>query len=216
MFQPMARRLREATRALHIEVERSALMHRLLSGRLPRADYVALLRSLQVMYVALEQGLAQHASHPRLAPLLQTGLPRSAALLHDIAQLQGSAGHDGGAPAAAARAYADHLHDLARHDPGLLGAHAYVRYLGDLSGGQAVARVVTRSLNLAPGEAVSFYDFGPPEQVARMAARLRAGLDRVAEAPAVADAFVAEACAAFERHRTLFDELQRGAAPSLA
>ena len=37
-------------------------------------------------------------------------------------------------------------------------AHAYVRYLGDLSGGRIVGRILARSPGLGP-EALSFYDF---------------------------------------------------------
>ncbi|MCK7500861.1 MAG: biliverdin-producing heme oxygenase [Comamonadaceae bacterium] len=39
-------------------------------------------------------------------------------------------------------AYVARLRWLDRHDPGRLLAHAYVRYLGDLSGGQVVQRIV--------------------------------------------------------------------------
>lgn len=216
MYLPLAARLRAATQPLHTEVERTGLMRRLLGGRMGRQDYAVLLRNLQAIYAAMEAGLQAHAGHPQLAPLMQPGLMRGDALAGDLAQLQGDAAADAAEPVPAARDYAQHLRTLAQTDPGLLAAHAYVRYLGDLSGGQAVARVVTRSLGLAAGEAVAFYAFGPPDQVARMAGGLRAGLDRIATSEAMADALVDEACAAFARHRALFDELERGAEPAEA
>jgi heme oxygenase len=56
---------------------------------------------------------------------------------------------------------------------------------------------------------VSFYDFGPPEQVAAVAGAFRDGLDRIAPDEAAAQLLVDEACAAFARHRELFEQLER-------
>ncbi|TYJ59112.1 hypothetical protein B9479_000101 [Cryptococcus floricola] len=58
-------------------------------------------------------------------------------------------------------AYVDHLRTLSESPvtaPGLL-AHAYVRYLGDLSGGQFIGARVKRSYGLKGDEGTSFYQF---------------------------------------------------------
>lgn len=202
-------RLRHATQATHTALERGVLMQRLLRGQLARADYVGLLRSLQPIYAALEAGLAHEARHPVLAVLPLAGLARAGALAHDLCALHGDDWERALAPAAAAQDYAAHLVQLARARPALLAAHAYVRYLGDLNGGQALARVVTRGLGLAPGQGVAFYDFGPDVTVQARVAAFREGLDRCAPGEAVAQAIVDEAVAGFGRHRRLFDELAR-------
>lgn len=45
-------------------------------------------------------------------------------------------------------------------DPSLLLAHSYVRYLGDLSGGQVIRRRVTKAYGLDEnGRGTQFYDF---------------------------------------------------------
>ena len=88
----------------------------------------------------------------------------------------------------------------------MFAAHAYVRYLGDLSGGQMLARIVANSLCLAPNQGVSFYDFGSTENVKRLAQEFRAGLDLLADEES-AQTVVDEACAAFARHRDLFEQL---------
>lgn len=46
-------------------------------------------------------------------------------------------------------------------DPSALLAHSYVRYLGDLSGGQFIRRVVAKAYGLdeASGLGVEFYEF---------------------------------------------------------
>lgn len=209
MTVPLAERLRTATRELHRSVERAGLMPALLRGQLPRADYLLLLRNLHALYEALESGLARHADHPQLAPLQLPALARAGALAADLDALHGA----GWAPAlplcAATRAYVDRLRLLADHRPPLLAAHAYVRYLGDLNGGQVLARLVGQGLQLAPGQGVAFYDFGAAEQVAACSRAFRAGLDGIAPDEAAAQALVDEACDAFVRHRELFEQLQR-------
>jgi heme oxygenase (biliverdin-producing, ferredoxin) len=47
------------------------------------------------------------------------------------------------------RAYRDRVAELAGRAPLLLAAHAYVRYLGDLSGGRMLGRAMRRSLGVS-------------------------------------------------------------------
>ncbi len=203
----LAARLRRATRALHTEVERSAPMQQLLRSRMQRADYCRLLRSLHVVYTALEEGLARQAAHPVLAALPLSGLARAGALAEDLGLLHGPGWAQALPPVPEALAYAAHLRRLADDAPGRLAAHAYVRYLGDLNGGQALARIVGRSLGLAPGQGVAFYDFGGLAVMQPAIAAFHRGLDACALDEATAQAIVDEAVAGFERHRRLFDEL---------
>jgi heme oxygenase (biliverdin-producing, ferredoxin) len=203
---PLAERLRAATRELHVEVEHAGLMRLLLRGELPRAGYCLLLRNLHAIYAALEPALQRHAGHPQIRPWLHPALARGARLERDLAALHG-ADWDAIPCMPAASRYAGHLQGLADAQPGRLAAHAYVRYLGDLSGGQALARIVSRSL--ATDDALAFYDFGGRDAVGRLAAAFRDGLDRVAPDEVAAGAIIDEARAAFVRHRELFDELER-------
>ncbi len=206
MQPPLTASLREATRALHIEVERAGVMRLLLRGQLGRADYCALLRNLHAIYDALEAGIQTSRNHAGLARLGCTPMFRSAALANDLTLLHGANWAAELTLVPAAVAYAQHL---AMHgsNPMLLAAHAYVRYLGDLSGGQMLARVVAKSLLLAPGEGVRFYDMGSVDDVARLASEFRAGLNLLVDTEASAQKVVDEACAAFVRHRELFEQL---------
>ena len=203
----IAVRLRAATHALHTEVERAGVMRLLLRGQLERSGYCRLLRNLHAVYAALEEGLSQHASDPGLAVLRCEPLFRSEALREDLNFLHGADWADSIALTSAASQYVRHLHVLATRAPLLLGAHAYVRYLGDLSGGQMLTRVVTKSLGLQPNQGVHFYDFGNAEEAAKLAGKFRSGLDLMTDNEANAQAIVDEACAAFARHQTLFEEL---------
>ena len=91
--------------------------------------------------------------------------------------------------------------------PERLVAHAYVRYLGDLSGGQMLLRVVASGLQLPLGEGVRFYDFGSAETVALLSRDFRRSLDQLADDEDLARALVDEAVDAFARHRRLFEQL---------
>ena len=69
---------------------------------------------------------------------------------------------------------------LSRDEPALLVSHAYVRYLGDLNGGQVLQRVVTGNAGLGSGIGTRFYEFGSQRRGAGPCAALprRAGGDR--------------------------------------
>lgn len=66
-------------------------------------------------------------------------------------------------PPPAVLAYVGRIQALANSDdPSRLLAHSYVRYLGDLSGGQSIKRVLAKAYGLdetATGEGLSFFAF---------------------------------------------------------
>lgn len=209
MPTPLAERLKTATKQLHRTAERSGVMAAMLRGELGRGAYVALLRNLAAIYDTLEPALAHHATHPALRPLHDPALARAGALHADLTRLHGPGWADEVPVEPAAAAYAARLADLAARKPALLVAHAYVRYLGDLSGGQMLGPMVERQFGLAPGEATAFYRFGPPAQPGELKQAFRAALDALPLQPGEDDAIVAEACDAFGRHVRLFVELQQ-------
>jgi heme oxygenase len=205
-----ADRLRTATAALHAAAERAGIMRALLGGRLGQGAYCGLLRNLYEIYAALETALDRHAAHPRLVPLMLPGLARRMALAADLRALHGERWPVEIGTAAATARYVERLRELEASRPGLLVAHAYVRYLGDLSGGQILRRIVAESLRLERGNGTAFYDFG--DEAGALAERFRAGLDAIGPAEPEAGDILAEAERAFALHITLFDEL--AAAPS--
>lgn len=212
MNMGLAQRLREGTRALHTRAEQAGVMPELLRGSLPAATFWRLQRSLLSVYESLERGLARHAAHPQLAPLALAGLPRTASLHDDLQALAGPGWQQALPVCPAAQAYAERLAELADHQAPLLAAHAYVRYLGDLAGGQALRRVVQRAYGLPDGVGTRFFDFGPADRVARLGQQFRQALDALPLDDAGRQALVTEACWAFEQHVRLFDEL--AAAPA--
>ncbi|MFO1323582.1 MAG: biliverdin-producing heme oxygenase [Burkholderiales bacterium] len=206
--EALTARLRSATRPLHAAAERAGLMGALLAGRADRAGYASLLRNLHALYAALERALRAHDRSPLVGPLAMPALSRTDALRTDLDAV-GGAGWSEMPIVPAMCEYVAHVDALARREPARLGAHAYVRYLGDLNGGQALREVVQRALPIEGGRGLAFYDFGPPQAVDDLAHRFRRALDALPLSAVQADAFVAEAKGAFERHIRVFEELAR-------
>lgn len=201
----LAARLKEETRQLHAWAERSGVMADLLHGRLGLDGYCELLRHLQAIYAALEAGLDRHLQDPRL---WRAELRRLAALDQDLDRLHPDVWRTDKPLKPAAVAYVARLQALAQTAPQRLLAHAYVRYLGDLYGGQMLARLIRQRFGLQGNEGTAFYAFGEPAQVETLKRDFRAGLDALDLTPTQADDFVAEACEAFRLHARLFEELQ--------
>ena len=200
-------RLKDATRELHQVAEHAGGMSALLRGRVDRAQYCLLLRNLHALYAALEAALDRHAAMPQVAPLRVPVLYRTAALAADLRELHGDDWNE--LPVAAAmQSYVARLEQIARAQPPLLAAHAYVRYMGDLSGGQILRDVVRRALDLQDGAGIAFYTFagGDGREIKE---GFRAALDALPVDEVIAQAIVAEARDAFARHVALFEELHR-------
>lgn len=198
-------RLREATRTLHAQAERSGLMATLLRGGIGRPAYCTLLRNLHAIYAVLEQS--------NDAVLVDPALHRAEALAQDLDHLHGPGWREQLPLAAATRAYVERLLALARSGSRALAAHAYVRYLGDLHGGQVLRGLVRRGLGLdaqgTPG--TRFYDFGDAASVQGLRAEFRRRLAALPLAAGEQQAVVDEARWAFAQHARMFEELQAAA-----
>jgi heme oxygenase len=99
-----------------------------------------------------------------------------------------------------------YLRELTRTDPARLLAHAWLRYLGDLNGGQIIGRIVRDSLGL-PVDAAQFYEFPLLADPMAAAAEWRVALDAAPLTPPMHDAIIDEACDGFLRHIRLFASL---------
>lgn len=203
-------------------------MSALLAGRASRRAYLHLLHNLLPIYAALEPLLDSHRQHAWLRGVWSPGQARLPALQRDMAAFE----CDVTLPAPvlpASLAYAERLQGLFAqnavdsaadgcdpHDTSAarLLAHAYVRCLGDLSGGQVLRRVVAQRMGLSAAAGTDFYDFGAPDQVAALLQRWHRGLASLPAEGALADAAVAEACWSFEQHIRLFDQLAAFSLPN--
>ncbi len=169
--------LREATQALHVETERSGVIGQLLRGGGTREAYALLLRNLLPAYRAMEGGLVRHANTPALRAVVRRELFRTAPLESDIEQLAGSSWRERLPLLPAGERYAERVSAAAAKGGGRLIAHAYLRYLGDLSGGQIMKRLLARSLGLK-ADALAFYDFPAIADLPSFKSEYREAIDR--------------------------------------
>lgn len=202
----LAQRLRDETRDLHTVAERSGIMRPLLRGTLAPGDYGLLLRNLHDIYVAMECGLNAHRGLPALAPFAHAGLARAPRIAYDLDVIVGPGWHEV-LVAPTTQQYASRLGVISVSNPVLLLAHAYVRYLGDLSGGQQIARCIRRVLPADMTGATAFYEFPDLADLEAFKHGVRAALDAVELPEDVLDGVAAEARWSFHAHAALFNEL---------
>ncbi|EUC63323.1 heme oxygenase [Rhizoctonia solani AG-3 Rhs1AP] len=167
---------KSSTTRAHNAVHHSELAGKLLRGELPKDEYIYFMMLLWRVYNAIEEGLETHSTNPALAPTYRPALlSRTSRLSADIAYLLDTT-EDAwqstplyrslvSAPPKGLRDYVSHLEGLTvskdSTDNARLLAHAYVRYLGDLSGGQSIRNRMAKAYDLpGTGAGASFYDFG--------------------------------------------------------
>ncbi len=89
----------------------------------------------------------------------------------------------------------------------LFVAHHYTRYLGDLSGGQAIGRILARTYELDRPEGVRFYDFPAIPKPKPYKDGYRARLDALPLDEDEKAVVLAEVKATFDLNGALFAEL---------
>ncbi|KRC54979.1 MULTISPECIES: heme oxygenase (biliverdin-producing) [unclassified Nocardioides] len=197
--------MREGSRAEHEAAEGSTFMAELLDGRLNATAYADLLLRLRRVYAALETTLTEQSADPLVAAVHDAALERLAAIDADLAHwAPGIDPETIDSPAAAA--YVDRIRAGATWG-GLLLAHHYTRYLGDLSGGQVIGRVLQRTFDLPEGEGVAFYDFPGIPKPKPYKDAYRARLDALGLSEADVERVVDEVKVVFGLNQGLFDEL---------
>uniref|UniRef100_A0A3Q0SUJ7 heme oxygenase (biliverdin-producing) n=1 Tax=Amphilophus citrinellus TaxID=61819 RepID=A0A3Q0SUJ7_AMPCI len=129
-------------------------------GQITLVQYKVLLCSLYEIYKALEEELDRNASHPAVAPIyFPQELARVESLERDLEHFWGSEWRKKVIVPAATQRYGQRLRKIGRENPELLVAHAYTRYLGDLSGGQVLGKITQKSLGLISKDGLSFFQF---------------------------------------------------------
>lgn len=210
--EPLSKSLKAGTKTVHRAAENVHFVRDFLSGAVPKSSYIEFLFALHPVYDALECALDSLPLKLRHADFAV--LRRAQTLMADLRyylNLSNSEALPIMPPSLAAQQYIQHLQDLAKHRPLMLLAHAYTRYLGDLSGGQILARAAAKAYGLpTDGRGASFYRFegiGESAQDLKAFKRsYRASLDELRLGAEEADALVEEANVAFLMNMSLFEE----------
>ena len=199
--------LRTGTLTEHREAEESPFMRDLMEGRADLGAYAALAGQLTFIYAELES-LADvaAAADPTVAPFLDPRLARSARLAGDLDELVGEGWRERTSPGRTATAYVVRLREVTETWPTGFVAHHYLRYLGDVSGGQVVRTMLQRHYG-APDTAVTFYDFSDLGDIVGFKRSYRVLLDTAPWDAPTQERLVRETAMAYRLNRMLFDEL---------
>ena len=204
--EPLSTLLRSGSQQEHREAESSSFMSELVAGRVNAAGYARYLGSLRRVYAALEQ-VGEELRHDEVAgPVVDPALERLAAIDADLVAWGSSPEAAEAIDSPATDAYVDRVL-ASRAWGGLFVAHHYTRYLGDLSGGQVIGRVLTREHDLEPGEGVAFYRFEQIPKPKPYKDRYRAALDALPLTDAERARVLDEVRAVFALNGDLFTEL---------
>lgn len=201
------------TKALHTEAERSGIVVDILKGEASREDYILFLRNLLPAYRELEAGLERHAGSRVLGELANYRLGRANAIEADLEALDGPGWASRVPLLPAAEAYAAKIADAASGDGSRLIAHAYTRYLGDLNGGQILARLLTKALGLKPNE-LSFYDFSNVADPETLKTDYRLSIDRAGDTASDIPGVIEEGALAFSLNIALAEAVQQASGAS--
>ncbi len=141
--------LKELTHERHKNAERQEFVKVMFSGNIHPEFYATFLANQHPVYEYLELHAMLHS--------LLLGMPeeirRAPAIVNDLEELWTKRERPTILPVV--NEYLDHITKLSNSDPQKLMAHVYVRHMGDLAGGQMIAKRV-------PGSG-TFYQFNNPD-----------------------------------------------------
>jgi heme oxygenase len=207
----LASLLRSETSGAHERAEESRFVTELMEGGSCRGAYAMLVTQHLAIYRAMEGVLHRfYRDDPLVGPFLDPRLDRTEALEADLSALVGlpvvETVGDRLDVLPATQAYVEVLEQ--RHTPEVMLANHYVRYLGDLSGGQIVAAHIRRRYDLA-GECLNFYQFDAIEDRNAYKAAYRDRLDGLEVSATQQRAIVDAAVESFDLNRAVFVDLAR-------
>lgn len=201
--------MRDGSRTEHTDAETSTFISALMGGRVNADGYATYLGRLHPVYAALESVGSQLADSPELVGIVDPALARLDALDADLAFWGGRPATTSESPAVAA--YVARILATLAEPPRYL-AHHYTRYLGDLSGGQAIGRLLARHFDLDGSAGLAFYDFSAVGKPKPYKDAYRARLDAAPLSGPQREEVVEEVRRAFALNQGIFDELSAGLA----
>ena len=201
--------LRSRTLSAHERAETAPFVRQLLGGALPLSAYTALVAQNHAIYSALETVAERWRGDRVGGAFVLDELTRVPHLEADLRQLLGdqwaTRAQDLLVPATGR--YVARLHDVAGAWPYAFVAHHYVRYLGDLSGGQIIRTNLARVYGADGRRSTGFYNFTEIDKIKPFRDRYRILLDQAPLPTEQQRLVVAEAVVAFELNHAVFVDL---------
>lgn len=208
---PFSAVLRERSSGAHSSSEHAGFMSELINGEGTREDYVALVAQHWFIYSALEDAAERMRRDPVAATFISDKLTRLPALEADLAFLLGEDWRDRIAPLPTTERYVARIRAVGSTWAGGFVAHHYTRYLGDLSGGLFIGRLMQRRFGFDTN-GIGFYLFGDIADPKAFKEVYRKQLDAAPWDAAEQERVVAEVLLAYRFNTELFEDLARAKA----
>ncbi|CAL8304059.1 unnamed protein product [Merluccius merluccius] len=201
--------LAAGTKEVHEKAENTQFVKDFLRGQIRKELFKLGAVALYYTYTAMEEEIERNKEHPYFAPLyFPQELHRHEALGRDLEYFYGPSWQSDISCSPATQLYVDRIHQIGEEDPVLLVAHAYTRYMGDLSGGQVLKKVAQRALKLPPtGEGLEFYQFEAVHSPKAFKQLYRSRMNELEVDMETKKKIVAEAVKAFQFNMEVFNEL---------
>nr|YP_010198806.1 heme oxygenase [Gracilaria tikvahiae]UAD88039.1 heme oxygenase [Gracilaria tikvahiae]UAD88242.1 heme oxygenase [Gracilaria tikvahiae] len=207
MSTNLAQQLREGTTKAHSMAENVSFVKSFLGGVVDKKSYRRLVANLFFVYTALEEEIEKNKNHLVIQSIYFPELNRTLSLQQDLEYYYGSNWQEQVCPSLATKIYVDRIRNISINQPELLIAHAYTRYMGDLSGGQILKRIAQTAMNLSSNEGTAFYDFHNIKDDKRFKVIYRQALDDAPIDQIQIEQIIAEANIAFNLNMKVFQEL---------
>ena len=203
-----SQRLREVTQKDHTAAESSTFISTLMGGERSARDYTWLISQYSYIYGALETEVRAQANDAAVTAIFDVSLERGTQIEADLEVLLPAYGFNS-RPAAlpATLDYVNAIHEAAKEQPRLV-AHHYLRYLGDLSGGLAIGRLVSRHYEIG-AEALNMWNFEQISKPKIYKDEYRSKLDEYGTDQTRAEALLDEAKRGFQWNKAIFDDLDK-------
>ncbi|NWU15172.1 HMOX1 oxygenase, partial [Cephalopterus ornatus] len=210
MSKDLSELLKEATKEVHEQAENTPFMKNFQKGQVSLHEFKLVTASLYFIYSALEEEIERNKNNPVYAPVyFPAELHRKAALEKDLEYFYGSNWREEIPCPEATRKYAERLHYVGKNHPELLVAHAYTRYLGDLSGGQVLKKIAQKALQLpSTGEGLAFFTFDGVSNATKFKQLYRSRMNALEMDLATKKRVIEEAKKAFLLNIQVFEALQ--------
>jgi heme oxygenase (biliverdin-producing, ferredoxin) len=211
MSNEFASSLREGTKQSHTLSENTAYMKCFLKGIVEKEPFRKLLANLYFVYTTLEEELQRHSDHPVISLIYFPELNRQESLAEDLIYFYGENWVNLITPLDGGMKYVNRIKEIAQTNPALLVAHAYVRYMGDLSGGQSLKNIAISALDISKDRGIKFYEFEAFPTIQDKRNFKEIYRDRLNSLPLnqnLIDGIIAEANNAFKLNRDVFHELE--------
>ena len=212
---PFSAALRERSSGAHSGSESAGFMADLLKGEGTRDDYIALVAQHYFIYEALEAATERMRRDPVASVFISDKLTRLPALEADLEFLVGEDWRERIAPLPTTRRYVERIARVGSTWPGGFVAHHYTRYLGDLSGGLFIGRLMARRFGFETN-GIGFYLFGDIADPKAFKDVYREQLDAAPWDDAEKERVIDEVLLAYSFNTELFEDLARAKAEAAA